>query len=238
VVMGLAAGTGCASSDGSSQLTVFAAASLVEPFSVIEESFEAAHPGVDVVMVHAGSADLAAQIIEGAPADVFAAADEAQMAVIGEHAAAPPAVFATNTLTIVVPRGNPAAVGSIESLGDPSVVSVVCAPQVPCGASSARLAALAGVALVPSSEETSVTGVLSKVAEGHADAGLVYVTDVARRTGVEAVATEHADEVVNAYPIAALTGSDQPDLSAGFVDYVLTTGQEALDAYGFGTVQR
>ena len=229
---------GCSTADDDDRLVVYAAASLVEAFAQIEARFEQAHPGIDVVMVHAGSADLATQIAEGAPADVFASADEAQMAAVAHLTTTAPAVFATNTLTVVVPPGNPAGVTGLHSLGDAAVASVVCAPQVPCGAAAAELASLASVTLTPVSEETSVTAVLSKVVAGEADAGLVYVTDVARESRVEDVATAHADAVVNRYPIAALAGSRDDDQAQTFVDFVLDAGQDILAAHGFGTVDR
>ncbi|WP_062303892.1 molybdate ABC transporter substrate-binding protein [Demequina subtropica] len=216
-------------------LTVLAAASLAEVLEPIAASFEDEHPGVDVIASYAGSSDLAAQILEGAPADVFASADEATMDKVADLVTGTPVVFATNTLTIAVPSGNPAVVATLADLADPGIVSVICAPQVPCGTATASLAALAGVTLTPASEEANVTDVLGKVASGQADAGIVYVTDVARSEGVEAVPIEGAEAVVNRYPAAALASSDTPELATAFVDHLSgEAAREALAAAGFG----
>ncbi|WP_062289030.1 molybdate ABC transporter substrate-binding protein [Demequina phytophila] len=216
-------------------LWVLAAASLTDVLDEVATGFEAEHPGVDVVGNYAGSTDLAAQLLEGAPADVFVSADEATMDKVASLIEGAPTVVATNTLTIVVPEGNPAGVTGLADLADDALVTVVCAPQVPCGAATAAVAEDAGVALSPASEEQNVTDVLGKVSAGQADAGIVYVTDVARATGVEAVPIAGADEAVNRYPAAVLSGAAQPALAEEFVDYL--GGPEAqalLAAAGFG----
>ncbi|WP_062521201.1 molybdate ABC transporter substrate-binding protein [Demequina silvatica] len=216
-------------------LWVLAAASLTEVLEEIAEGFEADHPGVDVVGNYAGSSDLAAQLLEGAPADVFISADEANMDKVEGLVAGTPTVVATNTLTIVVPEGNRAGVAGLADLADDAVVTVVCAPQVPCGAATAALAAGAGVTLSPASEEQNVTDVLGKVSAGQADAGIVYVTDVARGYGVEAVPIDGAGSVVNRYPAAALTRAAQPALAQEFVAYLGgPEAQAVLAAAGFG----
>ena len=232
-LVGLAVGCSPADTDAD-QLVVYAAASLAVPFAQIEADFEATHPGVDVVMVHGGSAGLAAQILEGAPADVFAAANQVQMANVADETAVAPQVFATNTLTIAVADGNPAGVAGLADLADPGLVTVVCAPQVPCGASTARLAEARGVTLAPASQEGSVTDVLGKVDSGQADAGVVYVTDIARADGVDGVPIPGAEEFANQYPIAPLARASDPALAASFVGHVLGEGQEALREAGFG----
>ncbi|WP_062517289.1 molybdate ABC transporter substrate-binding protein [Demequina gelatinilytica] len=221
---------------GDRTLTVLAAASLADVLEPIAADFENEHPGVDVVTSYAGSSDLAAQILEGAPADVFASADEANMDKVADLVAGTPAVFATNTLTIVVPEGDPMGIEDLASFAAPGIVSVICAPQVPCGAATATVAARAGVTLSPASEEASVTDVLGKVASGQADAGIVYVTDVARAEGVEAVPIEGAEAVVNRYPAAAMAGAAEPELAAAFVDHLSAqAARKALSDAGFGT---
>lgn len=227
--------TGCANAGPPHELTVYAAASLTDSFADLEAGFESAHPGVEVTVVHGGSSSLAAQILEGAPADVFASADEAQMSVVLPEVAGDPAVFATNTLTIAVPRGNPAGVTGLHDLAGAGVVSVICAPQVPCGVATLTLAEAAGLTLSPASQEGSVTDVLGKVATGQADAGVVYVTDIARDQAVAEVEIEGAGAVVSRYPIATLERADDPELAQAFVDYVRGThGQAVLAAAGFG----
>ncbi|TDL45068.1 molybdate ABC transporter substrate-binding protein [Microbacterium oleivorans] len=213
-------------------LTVYAAASLTGSFDEIDEAFTAQHPGVEISPVYDGSSTLATQIAEGAPADVFASADEATMAKVSEFAL-DPAVFASNTLVIAVPAGNPKKVSTLTDLAD--VVTVLCAPEVPCGAASATLLSAAGVTVDAASLEQNVTAVLTKVAAGEADAGLVYATDVVGRSDVEAVVPEGADEVVNRYPIAALKDAANPDAAAAFVAFVRSeAGQKILADRGFG----
>ncbi|MFJ6654258.1 molybdate ABC transporter substrate-binding protein [Microbacterium sp. NPDC091313] len=222
------------SSDGlSGTVTVYAAASLQGAFTTLAEQFEADHPAVRIAPVYDGSSTLATQISEGAPADVFASADEANMAKVGD-AATSPAVFATNTLVIAVPSGNPARIESAADLASHRVV--LCAPEVPCGAASQKVLANAGVTVTPVSVEQNVTAVLTKVAAGEADAGLVYTTDAKADADVDAVTIPGAQDVVNRYPIAALKDSQNPDAAAAFVAYVQSdAARQVLGELGFGT---
>ncbi|WP_198410900.1 MULTISPECIES: molybdate ABC transporter substrate-binding protein [unclassified Cryobacterium] len=235
---GASSGATGASTEPGQTLTVYAAASLTETFTELADRFEAAHPGVTVALNFAGSADLVTQIREGAPADVFAAADARTMAKLSGDGLLDgvPAVFATNTLMIAVPADNPAGIDSFADLAAPSVDVVVCAPQVPCGAALPALEAAAGVRLAPVSEENAVTGVLGKVTSGDADAGLVYVTDVASAgDAVLGIPVPEADQAVNEYPIAVVAGSKQALLGAAFTRFVTgATGQTVLGAAGFG----
>lgn len=218
-------------------LTVYAAASLKIAFDELASAFEAQHPHVHVLpVVYDGSSTLATQLVEGAPADVFASADEANMATVTDAGlAADPQLFATNTLVIVTPDGNPAEVAGLADLGDEGVSVVLCAPEVPCGAASRTLLSNAGVTVKPASSEQNVTAVLSKVAAGEADAGLVYATDVRGRSDVEAIVPEGADRVVNRYPIVAMKDAANPAAAAAFTAFVLgPRGQAALRELGFG----
>lgn len=219
-------------------LTVYAAASLTSTFEQIGREFESVHDGVHVEFSFGGSSDLVTQIQEGAPADVFASADAANMdkLVDDDLAGADPEDFASNTLEIVVPTGNPAGVTSLQDLARTGLDLVVCAPEVPCGAAARSVAENAAVTLSPVSEEQSVTDVLAKVTAGEADAGLVYVTDVKAAGGdVEGITFPESGSVVNTYPIAPVDGSDEADLAQEFVDLVLgDPGQKVLSAAGFG----
>ncbi|GAB2445484.1 molybdate ABC transporter substrate-binding protein [Nocardioides hungaricus] len=236
--------TACGGDDGESgsggdtTLTVYAAASLTASFEEIATAFEKENDGVNVEFNFGGSSDLVTQIQEGAGADVFASADTANMdkLVAADLAGADPQDFATNTLEIAVPPGNPAGVTSFQDLAKPGLDLVVCAPEVPCGTASLQVADNAGVTLSPVSEEQSVTDVLAKVASGEADAGLVYVTDVlAAGKDVEGITFPESDSVVNTYPIAPVADSGEADLAQRFVDFVLgDTGQQVLADYGFG----
>ncbi|GAA2009267.1 molybdate ABC transporter substrate-binding protein [Microbacterium ulmi] len=218
-------------------LTVFAAASLKAAFDTIAEEFEQANPGVDILpIVYDGSSTLATQLIEGAPVDVFASADEANMKKVTDAGLATGAeLFATNTLVVVVPTGNPGEVEDLSDLGDDSVTVVLCAPEVPCGAASRTLLDDAGVVVTPASLEQNVTAVLTKVAADEADAGLVYATDVRSRDDVESFVPEGAADVVNRYPLVALADSANPDAAAAFVAFVRgPEGQAILQDLGFG----
>lgn len=241
VVLSLTAGcsgdSGDATAHDETTLTVYAASSLTGAFEELGGDFEAEHDGVTVEFNFAGSSDLAAQIQEGAPADVFASADEANMdkLVADDLAATEPVLFAGNTLQIVVPADNPAGITSMEDLADPDVQVVLCAPEVPCGAASQELATLAGVSITPVSEEQKVTDVLAKVQTGEADAGLVYVTDVqSAGDAVSGIEVPEASSVVNLYPIAVVDGSEHVGLAQAFVDLVRSDeGQQVLADFGF-----
>lgn len=229
--------TGCSTTApaAGNTLNVYAAASLQAPFTDLAAEFEAGNPGVSVQLNFAGSSDLATQIIAGAPADVFASANEATMERVSAEGllASPPRVFATNVLTIVVAEGNPLGINSLASLTDPAVSVVLCAPQVPCGSAAETLQQAAAVSIEPVSEESSVTDVLGKVSSGQADAGLVYVTDAEAADGsVDAVPIREAQRAENPYPIAVIRAGS---LATEFTDLVAgERGREVLSAYGFG----
>ncbi|MCW5952715.1 MAG: molybdate ABC transporter substrate-binding protein [Propionibacteriaceae bacterium] len=219
-------------------LTVFAAASLTKTFTELGAAFEADHPGVTVSFNFAGSSDLVAQIQQGAPADVFASADEKNMTKATDEKliAGDPVIFATNVLSIAVPPDNPAKVAGLADLARDDVQVVICAPEVPCGAATVKVAEAAGITIKPVSEEAKVTDVLAKVASGDADAGLVYATDVAGAEGkVLGIDFPESAGAVNNYPIGALANSANADLAAEFVALVTgATGQQVLADAGFG----
>ncbi len=226
--------------DEPTTLTVYAAASLTKTFEQIGEEFEAEHDGVEVEFSFGGSSDLVAQIQEGAPADVFASADIANMDKLTEAGleGQEPQDFAANSLQIAVAPDNPLGIGRLSDLVGKGVKLVICAPEVPCGAAAAKAAGAAGVGLSPVSEEQSVTDVLGKVTSGEADAGLVYVTDVIAAAGaVLGVAFPESSAAVNTYPITTVDGSDSDALAADFVELVLgQTGQTILEEAGFAPV--
>jgi len=224
--------------DGDRQtVTVLAAASLTATFESLERTFEDAHPGVDVRLSFGGSSDLVAQIAEGAEADVFASADTATMDTLVDAglAAGEPREFATNTLVIAVPPGNPAGIETLADLAEEDVDLVLCQPEVPCGSAALRVAAKAGLSLAPVSEEESVSGVLTKVEDGEADAGLVYVTDVrAAGDALQGIAFPEAAAVLNHYPIVAVEGSGHAELARQWIELVLGEGRSVLREAGFG----
>ncbi len=221
--------------DEPTTLTVYAAASLTKTFEQLGEEFEAEHDGVRVEFSFGGSSDLVAQIQEGAPADVFASADLANMDKLADLQGQEPEDFATNTLQIAVAPDNPLGIAGLSDLTGKDVKLVVCAPEVPCGAAAQKAAEAAGVELTPVSEEQSVTDVLGKVTSDEADAGLVYVTDVIGAAGaVLGIDFPESSAAVNTYPITTIDGNDSGDLAEQFVELVLgEAGQAILQEAGF-----
>jgi molybdate transport system substrate-binding protein len=250
VALGLAActapdaGSGASAPAGSDtegptgSITVFAAASLQQTFTTLGKQFETANPGASIRFSFAGSSDLVNQIQNGAPADVFASADEANMAKLAstDLASGSPQDFATNVLEIAVAPGNPKGITDLDDLTAPGVQLVTCAAPVPCGAATAKVESASGVDLEPVSEEQSVTDVLGKVESGQADAGLVYVTDVRGAGGkVDGVPFDESGKAVNTYPIGVLRESEDPALAQAFSEYVRSAaGQRVLADAGFG----
>lgn len=223
-------------------VTVFAAASTRETFTELGRVFETRHPGVRVAFNFAGSQTLAEQLLQGAPADVFASADEPTMARVtaaGLNAGAG-RPFATNRLSIAVPPDNPAGITAFADLEEPGLRLVVCAPAVPCGSATVKLQQLTGVTLAPVSEELAVSDVLAKVKAGEADAGLVYRTDVvAARATVVGVEFPEAGRAINRNLIVALEAGRQPGLGAEFTELVLgSEGRRVLAAAGFGAAEQ
>ena len=231
-------GDAAASSDQETTLRVSAAASLTHSFDELVRTFEAAHPGVKVSMNYGGSSGLVQQLTEGAPADVFASADQKNMKKLTAAglAAGEPSVFATNVLTLAVPKDNPADITSFRDVVDRDVKLVTCAPEVPCGAATQEIEKANGVALHPVSQENAVTDVLGKVTSGQADAGIVYVTDAkSAKDRVTTVEIPRTDQAVNNYPVVALKDSAEPELARQFVDLVQgDEGRKVLEDAGFG----
>lgn len=219
----------------SGQLTVLAAASLTDAFKDAGHTFEKAHPGANVQFSFGGSSALATQIQQGAPADVFASADQANLDKVSGQVAGAQKVFAANRLQIAVAPGNPKHIGSLADLARPGLVLVLCAPQVPCGTYAMQAFKKAGVTAAPRSQETDVRAVLTKIATGEADAGIVYATDVKSGGGsVQGVDIPDAQNVVASYPVAVLKGAPNPRAAEAFTDFLVSPGGQAiLTRYGF-----
>jgi len=219
-------------------VTVFAAASLTEVFTELGEQLEDDHPGLDVQFNFAGSSALATQLTQGAPADVFASADTDQMDVVTNNGivSTAPALFATNTLEIAVPAGNPGEITGLEDLADPDRTIALCAPEVPCGAAAEEVFDAAGLTAAPDTLEEDVRAALTKVTLGEVDAALVYATDVrAAGDAVQGIEFREAADVVNGYPICTLTDAPNPAGARAFAELVTSrAGREALAAAGFG----
>ncbi len=214
-------------------VTVFAAASLTTVFPRIAEL----EPELDVRFSFDGSATLVDQLAAGAPADLLATADETTMdrATAGGLVLDDPMIFATNELTLIVPKDNPGKITGVNQSLDGKKL-VVCAPEVPCGRATQRLAKKLGVTLTPVSEESKVTDVRGKVESGEADAGIVYTTDAAVVSDrVRAFSIPGAENVLNNYPAAAVAASDNQPTARQFLLLLASPGaQRILQDAGFG----
>ena len=218
-------------------VVVFVAASLTEAFTELGEAFEATYPDTSVTFSFAASSALVAQILEGAPADVYASADRTTMTRLTDAGAndAEPVVFAVNRAEIVVAHRNPLDIAGVADLADPDLVVVTCAPEVPCGSFATQIFERAGVEVIPDSYEENVKAVVTKVRLGEADAGIAYATDViAAGVDVDGVDVPDEQNVVAEYPIAVTGEAPNPRGGQAFVDFVLgTTGQSVLADHGF-----
>ncbi|HEY8516318.1 MAG TPA: molybdate ABC transporter substrate-binding protein [Candidatus Binatia bacterium] len=237
VVAALACVVATAAPARARELTVSAAASLTAAFAEIGHAFEKSSPGMTVRTNFAGSSTLVRQILEGAPVDVFASADEANMQKLVDADAVEgrPETFARNRLTILVQRGNPKGIAGVADLARPDVVVALCAPEVPAGRYAREIFARAGVALPATSQELDVRAVVTRVALGEADAGIVYATD-ARAAGetVAEVAIPDAQNVIARYPVAVLRDAKHPDEGRAFVRFLLgEQAQGILARHGF-----
>ena len=237
---GAASGAASASASGGAgkatgKVTVLAAASLQGAFEEIEKTVEKDNPGLDVTFDFQGSQDLVSSLAGGNSADVLATANNSTMKTAAEQKlVGDQTEFATNVLTLIVPKGNPKKITGLDSSLDGANL-VICAPEVPCGEATQKLSSALGVTLNPASEEQKVTDVRGKVESGEADAGIVYTTDAA-------AAKDKADKidipdggVVNHYPIAQTASPENAAGAKVFIDAVTgKTGQEVLAKYGFG----
>ena len=235
-------------------LYLFAAASLTEAFTEIGEQFQFTHPGVTVLFNFAGSQQLAQQINEGAPADVFASANQKQMQAVidaGQVSADRVQIFARNRLVVIIPAG----VNWITSLADlakPGLKIVLAAAEVPVGQYS--LTFLDKASADPAygadyqdrvlanvvSYEDNVKAVLAKVALGEADAGIVYLSDLSGENAGKVNRLEIPDDlnVIAEYPIAPLASSPSPDTAQALIAYILSPeGQAILQKYNFQPVE-
>ncbi|NMR18647.1 molybdate ABC transporter substrate-binding protein [Cellulomonas fimi] len=222
------------------ELTVLAAASLRPAFDELAALLEREHPDLDVrPITYDGSSTLATQLVQGAPGDVFTAADQRTMATVADAGllAGAPTVVARNTLRLVVLPDNPHTVRTPADLTRADLQVVLCAAEVPCGAAARAWLDAAGVDLTPASEEQNVTAVVTKVAAGEADAGLVWASDVRSADGrVEAVEVPDAVTAASAsaYPVAVLADAANPSAARAFIALAGSpTGQALLARYGF-----
>jgi molybdate transport system substrate-binding protein len=255
VALALAGMTGCdgaagdgpggdgAPGDGATQatargtITVFAAASLTESFTRLGNEFMQENPSATVTFSFGGSSALAAQINQGAPADVFASAAAAPMRTVTDagSAAGEPAVFVRNQLVIAVPAGNPTGIAGLADLTRPGVKVALCAEQVPCGSTARQALDAAKVDLTPVTLEQDVKAALAKVKLGEVDAALVYRTDARAAAGdVQGVEFPESAGAINDYPIVVLAEAPNKAGADAFVAFVRSAkGMAALTEAGF-----
>ncbi len=232
-------------------LTIFAAASLTDAFAEIGGQFEAANPEIELVFNFAGSQQLAQQLSQGAPADVFASANQRQMAVVitsGRITPDAPQTFAQNRLVVIFPKDNPAGISRLQDLAKPGLNLVLAGETVPAGEYALDFLAKADqdADFEPDfkdktlqnvvSYEQNVRAVLVKVSLGEADAGIVYLSDI-KVSNARNVGTMDIPDRLNilaSYPLAPISDSPNLQQGQGFINFVLsTTGQEILANHGF-----
>lgn len=233
------------------RLTVFAAASLTDPFRDLAAQFEADNPGIEMVFNFAGSQQLAQQLAQGAAVDLFASANEPQMRAVidaGRVISGSQRIFAGNKLVVITPADNPAGLAGLQDLAQPGIKLVLAARNVPAGdyslaflqkasessqfAASYERAVLANVV----SYEENVKAVLSKVLLGEADAGIVYLSDISADVADQVVRIPIPDELntLARYPIAPASDASNPALAQQFLEFVLSPdGQAVLARHGF-----
>ncbi|MEM7799884.1 MAG: molybdate ABC transporter substrate-binding protein, partial [Chloroflexota bacterium] len=230
-------------------ITVFAASSLTDAFEEMAQAFETEHGEIDVLLNFAGSSQLAVQRREGASADLFASAHEAQFeAVVAEGLVASegPVVFATNRLTIVTSLENEGEINQLEDLSRPGIDLILALEGVPIRTYTndivSRLPAATQRAFYANlvSEEDNVRRVAAKVALGEADAGIVYISDLTPdlRNQLNQVEIPESQNALATYPIGRLANAPQPEAADAFIDFVLSpAGQEILARSGFGPAE-
>src|SRR5829696_2955546 len=245
---------GCGGSGGSegggggeSALTVYAASSLTDAFGELKANFEEENSGTEVRLNFAGSSALLTQLEQGAPADVFASADEAKMDdAVSDGLAQAPQTFARNRLIVIVPAGNPAGIESYRDLARPGITLVLAQDEVPVAQyakeSLTKANAVYGsdfserVLSNVASREADVKAAANRVAVGDADGTIVYTSDATPdlQERVEVIEIPEELNVVATYPIALLEAAQSPELAQQWVDLVLSDeGQRVLESYGF-----
>ncbi len=233
----------------SGTVTVFAAASLTDAFNELKTGFQTANPGVTVTYSFAGSPALVTQLTQGAPADVFASADQPNMdnAIKGGVIAGTPQTFAKNKLVIIVPKDNKAGITTPKDLAKAGIKFDTAQDSVPVGNYTQQV--FDNFSKLPDygadfkanvnknvvSKEDNVKAIVQKVQLGEADAGIVYATDAqASADKLTMIAIPDAQNVIASYPIAVVKGAKQSALGQKFLDYVLSpAGQAIMKKWGF-----
>jgi len=232
-------------------LTVFAAASLTDAFIEIGAAFDAANPGVTTTFNFGGSQTLRTQIEEGAPVDVFASANAKEMDTLVTSSFVTTdiaQVFLTNKLVVILPADNPAALEKLEDLANPGIKLVLAAEEVPVGKYSRQAFDLMDASFGTGfkdkvlanvvSNEDNVKQVVAKIQLGEADAGIVYTSDAIAAPDLKTIEIPADLNVIAKYPIAPLVNSENTELAAQFIEYVLSAeGQSVLAKWGFAPIK-
>lgn len=231
----------------SPQLTIFAASSLTDAFTELGAAFTKENDAVNIFMNFAGSSQLAVQLQEGAAADIFASANETQMAaVVAAHRIQAETVqtFATNRLSLIVPVDNPAGITALADLAKPDVQLILALPGVPVRDYTDAVVQTMDDAFQEQfyanlvSEGVNVRQIVAQIALGEADAGIVYRSDVTPGVAdsVRLIPLPEAQNVVALYPIGLAADAPQPALAQQFIDFTLSAeGQAILARWGFGS---
>lgn len=220
----------------SGRLTVFAASSLTEAFTAAANAFEKRYPGTNVEVSFGGSPTLVTQVINGAPAGVIALADLPNMSRLQQAGAVEtPVAFAGNKLAIVVRRTNPRGITKLADLTRPGLLIGLGGPAVPVGAYARQAFARAGLEVPSASQEQDVKAIVTKVALGELDAGIVYVTDVqAGEDQVLGVDIPENQNIVATYPAAVVRGTGNAPFAQAFLNWLRSgEGQRLVTSFGF-----
>jgi molybdate transport system substrate-binding protein len=232
------------------ELTVFAAASLTDPFKEIGTKLESANPGAKINFNFAGSSQLRTQLKEGAKADVFAVADEPNMQGAQKEGtiAGDSQIFIKNKLVVIVSNKSTAGVAEFKDLAKSGVKLVMGQKELPAGNYARQILAKASadssygkdfgdnVLKNLSSEENNVKNVVSKVQLGEADAGFCFSSDVTAKVkgDVKVIPIPEAFAIIAQYPVAVVKGAPNETSAKAFIDYLLSPdGQAVLSSYGF-----
>ncbi|MEM7535976.1 MAG: molybdate ABC transporter substrate-binding protein [Chloroflexota bacterium] len=246
LLMGCAGNRSTDAGAQSQEITVFAASSLTDAFQALRETFEARNPDTRVILHFAGSSQLAAQLREGIPADVFASANSMQMQAVvdeGRVKAGTDKLFVSNQLAVIMPADNPSGIMTLVDLTKSGIQMVLASPNVPVRTYTDEFVAAMGKEFQTQfynnlvSEEENVRQIVAKVALGEADVGVVYISDVTPDVvgRLQQLKIPDRQNVIATYPIAPLADTAHPELAQRFIDFTLsTTGQDILFRWGFG----
>ncbi len=232
-------------------LNVFAAASLTDAFGELGKTFEKQNPGAKVRATFAGSSTVLAQIQQGAPADVFASADEAKMKKAEKSGliSGKPKVFVKNREVVIVPKDNPVNISGFRQLSKPGIKLVLAEDGVPAAEYAKEILGKANseygsgfekkVLSNLVSRESDVRAAVNRVALGDADATFGYASDVTPdiKKKVRVIEIPKNLNVTATYPIAVLKRSSNKVLARKWVDLVTSKkGQQILGKWGFKPV--